>query len=85
MDRYVIKSNWAPYVGTDYCEALGVFDTEDQALAVGLEYAWDRWDYWPDDEDDCFEDEGPDVVVEIYDPEKHDMLKAGGGSFKDDF
>lgn len=83
MKHYVILSNWAPYVGTDYCEYLGAYESEKDALSEAEDYAWDRWES-ECEEDDEWEDEGPDVVVEVYDPEKHDMLRAGGGSFQDE-
>lgn len=82
--RVVIKSNWAPYVGTDYCDALGIYDNLEEAQADAIEYAWDQWEGASDDGDD-FEDEGPEAIVQEYDPEIHDCLKAGGGSFVEEF
>lgn len=80
--KVIIKGNWAPYVGTDYCEALGIFDNLEDAQEAAADYAWDRWQ--PQDDTDI-EDEGPDYYVEEYNPAEHDMLRAGGGSFEGDF
>lgn len=82
--RVIIKGTWAPYVGTDYCDALGTYDSLESpdALAAAADFAWDIWE--PDDEDG-FEDEGPDYHLEEYDPDKHDMQRSGGGSFLTDF
>lgn len=81
--KVIIKGNWAPYVGTDYCEALGIFNSLEEAQDAAADYAWDRWE--EQDEDQGFEDEGPDYYVEEYDPAEHDMHRAGGGSFEGDF
>ena len=42
MVKVIIRGNWAPYVGTDYCEALGVYDTLEEARADAEQYAWDQ-------------------------------------------
>lgn len=87
MTRYVMLSNWAPYVGTDYVDVL-YSDNLADALEEAQDEAWNRWegsDTFQEYEDDFIEDEGPDVIVEEYDPKKHDMLRTGGGSFKQDF
>jgi len=81
--RVIVRGMWAPYVGTDYCEALGIFDSLDEAEPHASDLAHDRWE--PDEEDNGIEDEGPEYWVEEYDPEKHDGYRAGGGSFEDDF
>lgn len=80
--RIIVQGNWAPYVGTDYCEALGIYDSLDAAKREAEDLAWEKWE-GPDDEDE--DDEGPDFWVEEYDPDKHDMLRAGGGNFADEF
>jgi hypothetical protein len=82
--RVIIKGNWAPYVGTDYCDVLGVYDSlESKAcLSDAEDYAWNCWE---GADDESFEDEGPDYSVEEYDSEKHYGLKAGGGSFQYQF
>lgn len=84
MIKVVILGSWAPYVGADYCDALGVYDDIEEAWPDASDYAWDRWEPGEMDEDG-FEDEGPYYTVEEYNPEQHDMLRAGGGSFQDDF
>ncbi len=81
--RVIIRGNWANYIGTDYCDALGIYDTLDDAGSDAESYAWDKYEE-PEDEDGI-EDEGPDYYTEEYNPEAHDMLRAGGGSFADDF
>ena len=84
--KIVILGSWSPYVGTEYVEALGIYpDMPDgsihpEAHRAAEVYAHNIWE--PDDEG---EDEGPDYSIEIYDPEKHDILKAGGGNFVTDF
>lgn len=80
----IIKSNWAPYCGTDYCDVLGNYDSLENAEKDASEYAWYWWESDHDD-DSGFEDEGPDWTIEEYNPEEHDMLRSGGGSFEDDF
>lgn len=83
MKHYVILSNWAPYVGTDYVEYLGEYESEEAAMKDAHDFAWDRWES-ENDPDDAWDDEGPDYYVEVYDPEKHDGHRAGGGSFQDE-
>jgi hypothetical protein len=86
--QVIIQGHWASYVGTDYCAALGNFDSlEDKsALAAAEDYAWSVFE----EDEDAYEDgeyvgEGPDYWLEEYNPEIHDSLRAGGGSFADDF
>jgi hypothetical protein len=81
--KVLIRSNWGPFIGTDYVEALGIYDSLEQAREDAEVYAMDKWE--PDEEDSGIEDEGPDVVVEEYNPLTHDDERAGGGSFADDF
>lgn len=92
--RVMIRGNWANYVGTDYCNVLGVYPdctdpTTDKEVQRDAEtYAWDCFE--PDDDDydgDEYCGEGPDYYVEEYDPSEdgHDMYRAGGGSFEDEF
>jgi hypothetical protein len=85
--RVIIRGNWANYVGTDYCDALGVYDKLDDAWDDAATYAWDRFegddeDY---DEEGEYHGEGPDYYIEEYDPKVHDGHRAGGGSFADEF
>ena len=72
-------------MGSDYCDALGINDSVEEANDDGYAYACDRWEGPEDEEESGIEDEGPDFYLEEYDPAKHDMLRAGGGSFADEF
>lgn len=84
MVKVIIRGNWAPYVGTDYCDALGIYDSLDDAQDDALDYAYSNWE--PEEEEDSeLEDENPEYWIEEYNPDVHDELKAGGGSFKKDF
>lgn len=80
--RVIIQGNWSNCVGTDYCYALGIYNSLEDSNSDAECYALEHWE--PDLEEDE-EDEGPDFWVEEYDPEVHDMLRAGGGSFQEDF
>jgi len=87
--RVMMWSHWHPNSnGTDYWEALGLYDDlGKEAQEDAHQVANDRYE-WPSEEEQeesGIETEGPDVMLEEYDPEKHDMLKAGGGSFADEF
>lgn len=82
--RYIIRGYSSPYIGSDYTDALGDFASLEEANESARAYAWDNWEGGtPDDSD--FEDEGPEYWIEEYDPELHDMYRAGGGSFEEDF
>lgn len=88
--RVIIKGA-GPTIGMDYCDALGIYDTLQQAEEDGFQYAVQHlesygYDYDPEGEDD-YETVTSEVDFELveYDPEKHDMLKAGGGSFEGEF
>lgn len=84
MIKVIIRGNWSNCVGTDYCDALGVYPNLESAYDDAEEYAWNLWQ--PQDEGDTgIEDEGPDYSIEEYNPVEHDMHRAGGGSFEDDF
>tara|TARA_B100001146_G_scaffold203924_1_gene196817 strand:+ start:85 stop:339 length:255 start_codon:yes stop_codon:yes gene_type:complete len=83
MIKVIIRGNWAPYVGTDYCDALGIFDSLEDARDCALDYAYNIWE--PEETEDDIEPEGPDYWIEEYDPKVHDGLRPGGGSFKNDF
>lgn len=84
--KVIIRGSWSDCVGTDYCDALGIFNSLEEAQDAAADYAWDCWQpQEQDDEDTAFEDGGPDYYVEEYNPAEHDMLRAGGGSFVDDF
>lgn len=86
MIKVIIRGYWANYVGTDYCEALGKYPSLDHPICLNDASVFAHNGYEPEDEDETgIEDEGPDYWVEEYDPEVHDMLKMGGGSFEDTF
>lgn len=95
MTRIVFWSHWHPNSnGTDYWDVLGIYPgyetdakVREQAERDAYDAACDQFS-WPSEEEEeesgC-ETEGPDVVVEIYDSDKHDCLKSGGGSFGPEF
>lgn len=85
MIKVIIRGDWSDCVGTDYCHALGIYETLEDAAGDAEDYAWGVWEPQGYDEDDGFEEEGPEYWVEEYNPKKHDMLRVGGGSFKQDF
>jgi hypothetical protein len=86
--RVIIRGNWTKYVGTDYTDALGIFDSLEDAQESAEDYAWSVWeddadDY--DDEDGEYIGQGPDYYVEEYNPDKHDRHRSSGGSFENEF
>jgi hypothetical protein len=95
MKRYVVELETG-YVGMTTHEALSmpedhtddelaqtVWDMAvDHASSYGI-YAGDCFDL--EDEEECYSGENIGGYAELYDPEKHDMLRPGGGSFLDDF
>ena len=84
--RVITRGNWSNCVGTEYCYALGTYSSLEAAESDAEDIAWENWE--PADEPDTnfgTEDEGPDYWIEEYDPDVHDMHKAGGGSFEDEF
>lgn len=86
--RVIIRGNWAHYAGTDYCDALGIYDSLADAELDALAYAWDHFEEEEgsyNEDTDEYEGEGPDYYVEEYDPEEHDCHRVGGGSFADEF
>lgn len=88
MIKVIIRGYWAHYVGTDYCDALGLYNTLDEAYGDAETYAWDRFEpdeEYIDEETGEYEGEGPDYYIEEYEPDLHDCYRAGGGSFEDDF
>lgn len=86
--RVMITSHWHPNSnGTEYTEALGIYPDIRAAEKDAYDYACDRYE-WPSEEEqeeDGIACEGPDVIVEEYDPDEHDGKRIGGGSFEDDF
>ena len=88
MVKVIIQGSWAHYVGTDYCDALGIYNKLEDAWEDAKTYAWDRFEEDPEDYNEDtgeYEGEGPDYTIKEYNPEEHDMLRAGVGSFEDDF
>lgn len=87
---YVFWSHWHPNSnGSDYWEALGFYEEHEveTRTADAQQAAWDRYEEPTQEEqdEDGMEDCGPEYLVEEYDPDKHDNLKSGGGSFQDEF
>ena len=93
LARIIIRGHWSDCVGTDYCEALGIYEVDasgepcKEAWDDACQSAWDRWRWSPQDpwDEDEIEPEGPGYYIEVYAPEKHDRKRAGGGSFEADF
>ena len=97
MKRYVVELETG-YVGMGTHEALSMpedhTDDElaeavwhmavDHASSYGVEVG-DSDSYDPDDDEEQYSGEGIGGYAELYDPEKHDMLRPGGGSFLEDF
>lgn len=100
MRKIIVHCDNSKALGCDSHEALLVEDTatdeeiDEIAFDMACEHASSYWSI-VDDSDDINEDyetyddyifvEQIDASWEDYDAEKHDMLKAGGGSFADDF
>lgn len=86
--KVMVRGNWANYVGTDYCHALGIYDNLEDAEQDAATLAWDCFEEEPEDTDEEtgeYHGEGPDYWVEEYDPAVHEGLRVGGGSFTNDF
>ena len=77
------------YAGTSAWSALGDYDSLEETQDDAYAWACDQHSQWEQDEADCEEDsyfwQSVDYEIFEYDPEKHDMNRAGGGSFADDF
>lgn len=97
MKRYIAYLE-VGYAGMDACEAFIMPDnhTEDELSQVVWEMAVEHASGYGvevgdadsfDSEDDEEEMSGENVsgYAEIYDPDKHDSLRSGGGSFVLDF
>jgi hypothetical protein len=92
MKRYVVFLETG-YAGMDTCEALSMPDdhTEEELSQAAWDMAVDHASSHDIEASDCIETEeeysGENVEgwAEPYDPEKHDMLRPGGGSFLEDF
>lgn len=96
MVKLVFWSHWHPNSnGTDYWDVLGIYPddfatnpaTREEAEAEAYAAASDRFS-WPSEaeqDEEGIECEGPDVAVQVYDPEYHDARRSGGGSFEAEF
>lgn len=85
--RVIMWSHWHPNSnGSEYWEALGEYPDLKSAEADAREEAWNRYEEpsQVEQDEDGWEDEGPEWFVEEYDPEKHDRHSIGG-SFENDF
>lgn len=86
--RKIIGFYNGPFCGTDATQAFVVpaTYTDAQILDHILDWAYQEHEQWVDQaEEDGIEDEGPDFYFEDYDPDKHDMLRAGGYGWDDVF
>jgi hypothetical protein len=97
MKKLIVKMHTG-YIGMDEYDILVMPDdaTEDEIseeayqMALGHAESFGIYPY-PDDFDENEEDDSiysydiEGYVIGEYDPEKHDMYRSGGGSFKDDF
>lgn len=94
MTKYIVHLN-VGYAGMDSVEALELPDNhtqkelDDACWDMAVDHA-ERYGYYPpsddtDDDNDEFVSENIEGWPEVYNPKKHDMLRAGGGSFADDF
>lgn len=96
--RKIIFRGSSKTVGTDFAEAqLVPDDTTDEQLSqyaydISVEnaqmYGWDLVDDYSTDENQYDNEVTSDDLEywwEEYDPEEHEGLRAGGGSFEDDF
>jgi hypothetical protein len=97
MKRYIVTLETG-YAGMDAHEALLMPDdhTEDELSQVVWDMAVDHASSYgvevgdsdsfdPDDNDNEYSGENVAGFAELYDPEKHDGLRCGGGSFEEDF
>lgn len=99
MKHYIVHM-YVGYVGMDGHDILSMPDdateeeVQDEAHLMALEHA-ESYGYYPpsdeyseeDDDDDWKSDKISDNIegwAEPYDPDKHDMHRAGGGSFMDE-
>ena len=100
MKRYIVFLDTG-YVGMGACEALTMPDdhTEEELSRVVWEMAVEHASDYGVEASNVFDPEASDDFdsgdeysceniegsAELYDPEKHDMLRTGGGSFLEDF
>lgn len=87
--RKIIAFYSGPYAGTDACSAFLVPASLSEGGVIDwiADWAWNEHEQWVEynEDEDYIEDEGPDYWFEDYEAEKHDMHRAGGGSFEEDF
>lgn len=94
MKRYIVHCS-VGYAGMDVAEPLLMDDNHTEAELN--EACWDlavnnadRYGYYPPSDDGCedesdYESDNIEGYPEIYNPDEHDMLRPGGGSFESDF
>jgi hypothetical protein len=98
MRKIIVHCDNSKSAGCDCYEALLVDDatSDDEIDEIAFELACEQASHYWDvvDPSEVDEDRDEDEVIytdqieatrEEYDPEKHDMLRCGGGSFEDDF
>jgi len=93
--RKIILRGSAKTVGTDFAEALLVSnDTSDDKITeycyeASVEnaqmYGWDLVDDYSNEYDNEVTSDDLEYWWEEYDSEEHEGLRAGGGSFEEDF
>jgi len=97
MKHYIVSLHTG-FVGMDAHDLLSLRDNHteeeineavwqmalDHAQSYGVELESSRPDDFDWDEDDDNYSDNIEGYAELYDPEKHDMLRAGGGSFQDE-
>ena len=96
--RKIIFTGYAKTVGTDFAQAelyeanVTNAQLDEDAFQYSLQNAeMYGWEYiggdciYDDDYDNYVTDSELGYGWEEYDPEKHDMLRIGGGSFEEDF
>lgn len=94
--RKIIAILGGPVVGMDSHDALLVNDSDTDEQINQMVYDlcvehYNSYGYEGNGDDRYAEEFGDDVEMEYdfhwedYDPTKHDIHKAGGGSFRDDF
>jgi hypothetical protein len=70
------KDNMAWELAVECANSFGGYYNNDDAYELQLNDEWD---------DRCFTEDDLDYCWQLYCPEKHDMKRAGGGSFMEEF
>lgn len=85
--RKIIAYCPGPTVGCDTYEAFSYPDdyTDEEISKDLFSWAAEHYERYGYDEDEEYFEFEIDYSFEDYDPEKHDGLRAGGGSFEDAF